>query len=101
MSLHPDTTPELEAEGVARDAIRAVQQGRRDAKLHVSDRISVTLDSTSAVVQNALITHQSFIADEVLAVEIHVGAAAPAGAHLSEARVGDDAPLTIAILKAD
>jgi len=101
VSLHPDTTPELEAEGVARDAVRAVQQGRRDAKLHVSDRISVTLGSPSGFVLDALITHQSFIADEVLAVEIHVSAAAPAGAHLSEARVGDDAPLAIAILKAD
>ncbi|WP_272496312.1 class I tRNA ligase family protein [Nocardioides sp. B-3] len=32
-------TPELEAEGVARDPVRSIQQARRDAGLDVSDRI--------------------------------------------------------------
>ena len=36
-------TPELEAEGVARDLVRAVQQARRDAGLEVSDRIVLTI----------------------------------------------------------
>ena len=36
-------TPELEAEGVARDLVRAVQQARRDAGLEVSDRIALTI----------------------------------------------------------
>jgi isoleucyl-tRNA synthetase len=37
------TTPELEAEGLARDVVRLVNQGRKDAGLHVSDRVRVTL----------------------------------------------------------
>ena len=41
--LDIDLTPELEAEGVARDLVRLVQQARRDAGLHVSDRIALTL----------------------------------------------------------
>ena len=36
-------TPELAAEGVARDLVRAVQQARRDAGLDVSDRIALTI----------------------------------------------------------
>ena len=41
--LDTDLTPELEAEGVARDLVRLVQQARRDAGLHVSDRIDLRL----------------------------------------------------------
>ena len=41
--LDTAVTPELEAEGVARDLVRAVQQARRDAGLDVSDRIALSL----------------------------------------------------------
>ena len=36
-------TPELAAEGLARDLVRAVQQARRDAGLDVTDRIALTI----------------------------------------------------------
>ena len=41
--LDTAVTPELEAEGAARDLVRAVQQARKDAGLQVSDRISLTI----------------------------------------------------------
>ena len=41
--LDTDVTPELAAEGLARDLVRAVQQARRDAGLDVSDRIALTI----------------------------------------------------------
>ena len=47
--LDIDLTPELEAEGVARDLVRLVQQARRDAGLHVSDRIALRLGVPDAV----------------------------------------------------
>jgi isoleucyl-tRNA synthetase len=37
------TTPELEAEGLARDVIRAVQDTRKAAGFDVSDRIDLRL----------------------------------------------------------
>ena len=40
--LDTAVTPELAAEGLARDLVRAVQQARRDAGLDVSDRIALT-----------------------------------------------------------
>ena len=42
-SSTPRVTPELAAEGLARDLVRAVQQARRDADLEVSDRIALTI----------------------------------------------------------
>ncbi len=47
--LDIDLTPELEAEGVARDLVRLVQQARRDAGLHVSDRIALRLGVPDSV----------------------------------------------------
>jgi isoleucyl-tRNA synthetase len=47
--LDIDLTPELEAEGLARDLVRLVQQARRDAGLHVSDRIALRLGVPDAI----------------------------------------------------
>ncbi|MEP7204190.1 MAG: isoleucine--tRNA ligase [Ilumatobacteraceae bacterium] len=47
--LDIELTPELEAEGVARDLVRLVQQARRDAGLHVSDRIALRLGVPESV----------------------------------------------------
>lgn len=43
MLLDTTTTPELEAEGLARDVIRAVQDTRKSAGFDVSDRIRLGL----------------------------------------------------------
>ncbi|MEY3805957.1 MAG: isoleucyl-tRNA synthetase, partial [Actinomycetota bacterium] len=62
-------TPELEAEGLARDVIRAVQQARRDAQFDVSDRISLVL-GTDATLQQVLEPHAEFISRETLATSV-------------------------------
>ena len=64
-------TPELEAEGVARDLVRAVQQARRDAGLEVSDRIVLTI-AARAEVADAARAHQELIAAETLATSVAV-----------------------------
>jgi isoleucyl-tRNA synthetase len=48
--------------------VRTVQQARRDAGLHVSDRIALVVRGPSAVVR-ALEPFQTFVADEVLATQ--------------------------------
>ena len=69
--LDTAVTPELEAEGVARDLVRAVQQARRDAGLDVSDRIALTVVA-EAVVADAARTHADLIARETLATSFDV-----------------------------
>jgi isoleucyl-tRNA synthetase len=69
--LDTAVTPELEAEGVARDLVRAVQQARRDAGLDVSDRIALSLVAT-ADVADAARTHADLIRRETLATSFDV-----------------------------
>ncbi len=72
--LDTTVTPELAAEGLARDVIRAVQQARRDAGLSVSDRIRLTLDGRDDAIAAAK-THQDLLASETLALEVVYGSA--------------------------
>ncbi|MFM8554482.1 MAG: isoleucine--tRNA ligase [Acidimicrobiales bacterium] len=62
-------TPDLEAEGTARDLVRAVQQARREAGLHVSDRIRLVLGADAAT-KVRLEAHSAMVARETLAVEV-------------------------------
>jgi isoleucyl-tRNA synthetase len=67
--LDTEVTPELEAEGVARDLIRTVQQARRDADLDVSDRIALSV-SGPADVLDAARAHESLVVRETLATSV-------------------------------
>ncbi|NLB46935.1 MAG: isoleucine--tRNA ligase [Microbacteriaceae bacterium] len=69
--LRTATTEALEEEGIARDAIRAVQEARKNAGLDVSDRIVLALNAEPANAV-ALERHQSLIAAETLATAIAV-----------------------------
>jgi isoleucyl-tRNA synthetase len=78
-------TPDLEAEGIARDLIRAVNEARRTDGLHVSDRIHLVIDpGHHADVAAAVKAHRDLIAGEVLATELIVDTDdrhRPPGAH--------------------
>ena len=70
--LDTAVTPELAAEGLARDLVRAVQQARRDAGLAVSDRIALTIGGSEAV-QAAARTHEALVGSETLATSYSIG----------------------------
>ena len=66
--LDTTLTPELEAEGYARDLIRSVQDERKSAGLNVSDRISLALTLPAERVESVT-PHLAFIAAETLAYD--------------------------------
>lgn len=70
--LDTQITPELEAEGVARDFIRAVQNARKEDGLDISDQITlkVSFKSNALEVKNAIEKNSSFVCSQVLAKEI-------------------------------
>lgn len=84
------TTPELEAEGLARDVIRAIQDARKAAGLDVSDRIALSVSGADADDIAALREHEALIAGETLAVrsEFTLDPAPAPGAHRATLEAG-------------
>ncbi|MGL4174396.1 MAG: isoleucine--tRNA ligase [Actinomycetota bacterium] len=102
--LDTQVTPALAAEGLARDVIRVVQQARRDAGLHVSDRIRLTVGLPDGVVgATEFIEQHAMIQSETLATEAVFTTidALPVGASavpydVTTATVGDNIPVSVA-----
>ncbi|MCF8611240.1 isoleucine--tRNA ligase [Gordonia sp. HY285] len=81
--LDTKVTPELEAEGWAKDRVRELQDARRNLGLEVSDRISVRLVVPADAVESAR-THAELIAGEVLATTFDVGTGEPGSIELGD-----------------
>lgn len=97
--LDTRVTPELEAEGLARDVIRAVQQSRKDAELDVSDRIALTLGVDDAAARAAIETHRDLIAAETLATALDLGALGDLGG-ADPVPVGNGAAVAVRVVRA-
>ncbi|GIG92814.1 isoleucine--tRNA ligase [Plantactinospora endophytica] len=102
--LDTAVTPELAAEGLARDVVRVVQQARRDAGLDVSDRIDVLLAGPAEVVA-AVEAYRDFVSREVLAdsvgfvdrIDGNDGATGFDGSAGFEGEVGEGGRVTVAV----
>jgi isoleucyl-tRNA synthetase len=71
VELDVEVTDELRDEGRARDLVRVVQQARKDAGLHVTDRISLTLAMDDELAES-LAPHRDWIDAQVLATSSSV-----------------------------
>lgn len=69
VALDTTITPDLEAEGIARDFNRQAQERRKECDLQVTDRIRVAFDASTRVV-DAITVHGTFLRDELLADEV-------------------------------
>ncbi|WP_433725864.1 isoleucine--tRNA ligase [Actinoplanes sp. CA-051413] len=92
--LDTEVTPELAAEGLARDLIRVVQQARRDADLDVSDRIALRI-AASPVVAAAVDVHRDFVAAETLATALTLDEAVTG----FSGEVGDGETVTVSVTR--
>jgi len=92
--LDTELDDQLQAEGMARDAIRHIQQARKDAGLDVSDRISLVLGASQLALA-AIKEHQELIMRETLTKEISFG---DLGENLS---VGENEQISVKLAKLD
>ncbi|HEV2147068.1 MAG TPA: isoleucine--tRNA ligase [Longimicrobiaceae bacterium] len=100
-ALDPTVTPELRAEGLARELVNRVQRLRKDAGLEVSDRIRLGV-AGGGELRAALERFGDFVAGETLATELAVQADGLGDGGYAEVREVDldGVPATIGVAKA-
>ncbi|HVF25931.1 MAG TPA: isoleucine--tRNA ligase [Anaerolineales bacterium] len=81
-ALVTELTPELVAEGLAREFVRRVQDLRKSAGLDVADRIDLFVDA-SAGLKSAVEAHRDYITAETLTSNLVLGSP-PEAAHMVE-----------------
>ena len=93
VALSTELTHELILEGFARELVNKIQQIRKEADFNVSDRISLSLESTS-IVHEAFDRHRDYITHETLA--LHVVESSSPNAYLKSQKVnGEDATIGV------
>lgn len=73
LELDTEITPELHREGLMREIIRQVQNARKQAGLHVDDRIVLQLGSDHDELMATINEHAETIKQETLAVSLNEG----------------------------
>jgi isoleucyl-tRNA synthetase len=90
-------TEALALEGIAREAVRQVQDLRKKSGLEMEDRIILYLGTESPKLRHAIEAHRDYICNETLAVEL---SAEPLGGETHRAQVKvNGQPLTIELRK--
>ncbi len=69
VAIEVAVTPDLRREGLARDAIRLIQEARKSDGLAMTDRVVLRWSTADPELADALTEHSQLIADEVLAAD--------------------------------
>ncbi|GAB2836397.1 isoleucine--tRNA ligase [Streptomyces daliensis] len=99
VALDLEITPELRRVGLARDAIRLIQEARKNSGLDVADRIALRWASADEEVELALTEHASLIAEEVLASDFALVDEPGADGSFGEPFRDESLPLTFTLRK--
>ncbi|MFV1010994.1 isoleucine--tRNA ligase [Wolbachia endosymbiont of Nasonia vitripennis] len=68
--LNTELNNELILEGLARDIVRLIQETRKQADFHISDRIRVTIKTEDEKIKEAINTWVEYIKDQTLALSL-------------------------------
>ncbi|MBE2232661.1 MAG: isoleucine--tRNA ligase [Anaerolinea sp.] len=98
VALNTVITPELKAEGLARELVRQLQQMRKEAGFEVSDRIHATYQTEDAELAAAIGQHAAAIRQETLSLSLD--AAGPAADAYVATTDLDGAGVTVGVRRA-
>lgn len=93
--LDTTITPELQAEGRAREVVRLIQDARKRAGFNVSDRIQVRYETSDGVAA-AFEQHAAYIRRETLATRLEAGLDGSTDWPTAEAEI-DGVPVVVAV----
>ncbi|MFY1676488.1 MULTISPECIES: isoleucine--tRNA ligase [unclassified Streptomyces] len=96
VALDLEVTEELRRAGLARDAIRLIQEARKNSGLDVADRIALRWTAADPATAAAITEHAALIAEEVLATDFAAGNAEDG---FGEAFTDDSLALTFRLRK--
>ena len=97
-AVSTEVTPELRAEGLAREVVHMVQNLRKSSGLEISDRIELGIEG-SADIGTALDLHAEYVAQETLAASLELGRGVDNGS--SETFQLEGEQITISVKKAN
>ena len=98
VALETTITPALQAEGLAREFVRRVQELRKTANFEITDHI-ITYYVASEKLANAITSFADYIKNETLSINLIAGRS-PLAAALEEDKF-DDETLTLEVIKAN
>ena len=87
VAVATELSPELEAEGIAREVVRRLQTMRRSAGLDIADHI-VTYYQGGDSIQQVMTNFADYIRQETLSREL-ISAASPGGSHAEKFRISN------------
>ncbi|WP_419851313.1 isoleucine--tRNA ligase [Candidatus Poriferisocius sp.] len=100
VALDTAVGPELAAEGIARDVVRAIQAERKNQDLDVTDRIALTITAGTEII-DAVQAHITYVCEQVLAVGEPQLVEFDAEAEAADEVSIDAGRLTVTLAKAD
>ncbi|WCR58685.1 MAG: Isoleucine--tRNA ligase [Wolbachia endosymbiont of Ctenocephalides felis wCfeF] len=72
--LNTELNDELILEGLARDVVRLIQETRKQADFHISDRIRVVIKTEDEKIKEAVDTWSEYIKEQTLALSLEINA---------------------------
>ncbi len=97
VALDVTITPELEAEGIARDLVNRIQNIRKERDFNVTDRIIVQFERQE-LIEPALTHFAPYIMSETLADDVRLEETLP---HGEEVEIAADIPVRIAVQRVE